>query len=100
MTERRPPSRHELQHWRSLRSLAAPGPETLKTVYRVAFPTLLDEFDYLTKENTELRRRLRDDARHLLDNLCIEAYDENLIALLGDNDHERAVRKLTVLLCK
>lgn len=98
MTERKPPTRSELNHWRSLRSLAAPGPETLKTVYRIAFPVLLDEYDYLTKENIELRTRLRDDARRYLDDTCLRIYDENLVALLGDEDHERALKKLKVLL--
>lgn len=44
-----PISEREWREWRALRSLAAPGPQTVRTVYRCAFPALLDECDALTE---------------------------------------------------
>lgn len=68
----RPPNASELREWRALRSLAQPGPETLRTVYRVAFPTLFDEFDRLTQENAGLRSAL-DAANALIGEAADEA---------------------------
>jgi hypothetical protein len=70
--ETRPPSPVELREWRALRSLAQPGPETLRTVYRIAFPTLLDEFDRLTRENAGFRSAL-DSANALIGEAADEA---------------------------
>jgi len=47
----------EWREWKSLRSLASPGPATIHTVYRVAFPALLDEVESLRAENSELKVR-------------------------------------------
>lgn len=58
MSER--PTERELREWRSLRSLSAPGPNTLTIAYRVAFPVLLDEYDRLTAESCTLRERVRE----------------------------------------
>jgi hypothetical protein len=56
--EARPPTKAELTYWTSLRSLAAPGPETLATVYRVAFPTLLEHTDRQARDLERLKAAL------------------------------------------
>lgn len=72
MSETRPPSESELREWRALRGFSRPGPETLRTVYYIAFPTLLDEFDRLTQENARLRSAL-DAANALIGEAADEA---------------------------
>lgn len=59
MKKHTPPTDKELREWESLRSLPHPGPETVRTVYRVAFPVLLDEVQRLRAENHKLRDGLR-----------------------------------------
>lgn len=60
------PSKDELRDWRSLRSLAAPGPDTLKTVYRVAFPVLLDAFATLESSLAAANARIAELEKSLL----------------------------------
>lgn len=52
------PTERELREWRSLRMLAHPGPESVRVMARIAFPTLLDAHDALRARVAELERSL------------------------------------------
>ena len=54
-----PPSEAELREWRGLRSLPHPGPAALHTVYGIAFPVLLDQYDDLQARVQALQARVK-----------------------------------------
>jgi hypothetical protein len=67
----------EIREWTRLRSLPSPGPETLRTVYRVALPALLDEV-VRQREAVHTLRRECAYYKELLDNantLLVSAAD-------------------------